>query len=170
MRLLLYFIAGIVLANIVTATFFREPSTEASNPAGPIVNSATRQGQDPWMANERYNVPGREHIRKGMLETLEKPWASYCTEDGHTKLIQAIDNYWYQRSAQAWSYGNTYGEAAKRYAIEAWATTDDNRIERLISETYGRGYFSLDDLRPYARTPVSALVKDIRVTADPCAS
>lgn len=170
MKLILYFIGGIVLANIVAATFFWRPPTGASNQLVPVASSATQQGQDPWMANERYNAPGREHVRKGMLETLDKPWASYCTEDGHKKLIQAIDNYYYQRSAQAWSYGNTYGEAARRYAIEAWATTDDNRIERLMSETYGRGYFSLDELRPSTRVPLAQLVKGAHVSANPCAS
>jgi len=50
-----------------------------------------------------------------------------------------------------------------------WQTTDDSRIERLMSETYGRGYVSLDELRPYARTPMAALTKGMRVTTKPCA-
>jgi hypothetical protein len=170
MRLILFFIGGIVLANIVTATFFWHPSVEQSNKSEPIVNSATLQGQEPWMVNERYNVHSRELIRKGVLETLDKPWAGYCTAEGHQDLIRAINNYYYQRSAQAWSYANTYGEDARHYALNAWTTADDSRIERLTSETYGRGYFSLDELRPYARTPLAALVKDAHVTAKPCAN
>jgi hypothetical protein len=39
-----------------------------------------------------------------------------------------------------------------------------------MSETYGRGYFSLDELQSYARTPLAALVNGARVTAKPCAS
>ena len=170
MRLILLFIGGVVLANIVTATYFWHPSATASSKSEPVVNSATRQGQEPWMVNERYNVHSRELIRKGILETLDKPWANYCTAEGHKELIRVINNYYYQRDAQAWSYANTYGEDASRYAIKAWTTTDDNRILRLISETYGRGYFSLDELRPYARTALAALVKGARVTAKPCAS
>ena len=54
--------------------------------------------------------------------------------------------------------------------IKAWATTDDNRIERLMSETYGRGYFSLDELQSNARTALAALVKGVHVSAKPCAS
>lgn len=165
MRLILFFIGGVVLANIITATFFWHPSVTAPEP---VVNAATRQGQEPWMVNERYNVHSRELIRKGVLETLDEPWGDYCTDKGHQDLIRTINGYYYERSAQAWSYGNTYGEAARRYALEAWTTPDDNRIERLISETYSRGYFSLDDLRPYARTPLAALVKDAHVTAKPC--
>jgi hypothetical protein len=169
MRLILFFIGGIVLANIVAATFFWPPAAEQSSKPAPVVNAATRQGQQPWMVNEKYNVHSRELIRKGVLETLDQPWALYCTAEGHKRLIGTINNYYYQRHAQAWSYGNTYGEDAKAYAIKAWMTTDDNRIERLIGETYGRGYFSLDELRPYAREPLAASVKDAHVTAKPCA-
>jgi hypothetical protein len=168
MRLVLFFVGGIVLANIVGATFFWHPPAGASSKPGPVVNAATRQGQDPWMANETYAAPSRDLIRKGVMATLDQPWAAYCTAEGHKDLIGAINNYYYQRQAQAWSYGNTYGAAAKEYAVKAWTTTDDDRIERLMSETYGRGYFSLDELRPYARTPLSALVKGAHVTGKPC--
>jgi hypothetical protein len=169
MRLILFFIGGLVLANIITATFFWHPSPEASSKPKPVVASATWQGQNPWMANERYNAPSRELIRKGVLETLDEPWAVYCTAEGHKGLIRAINNYYYQRSAQAWSYGNAYGEEAKEYAIKAWMTADDSRIERLMGETYGRGYFSLDELQSYARAPLAAAAKDVHVTAKPCA-
>lgn len=169
MRLILFFVGGIVLANIVAATFIWPPSTEESSKPEPAVNAATRRGQQPWMVNEKYAAPSRELIRKGVQEMLDQPWASYCTAEGHKRLIRTINNYYYQRRAQAWSYGNAYGEEAKTYAIKAWTTADDNRIERLMGETYGRGYFSLDELRSYARTPLTALVKDAHVTAKPCA-
>jgi hypothetical protein len=168
MRLILMFIGGIVLANIVTATFFWHSKAEVKTYT--TENSATKLGQDPWMANEKYNASGREHIRKGVLETLGKPWSSYCTSAGHKDLLATINNYYYQRNAQVSSYGNTYGENARRFAIKAWQTTDDNRIERLVSETFGRGYFSLDELKSYAREPMAALVKGTRVTAKPCTS
>jgi hypothetical protein len=169
MRWILFFIVGIVLADIVTATFFWHPSAEQSRQPEPAAKSATWQGQDPWMANEKYNAPSRELVRKAVQETLDRPWAVHCTTDGHKDLIRAVNNYFYQRHAQTWSYGNTYGEDAKAYAINAWTTPEDNRIQRLMSETYGRGYFSLDELQPYARTPLGALVKDEHVTAKPCA-
>lgn len=168
MKAVLFFICGIVLANIVAATFFWPPSIP--DPLAPVVNAATRQGQDPWMVNERYNVENRERTRKATLATLDKPWASYCTAEGHRLLIRSIDNYYEQRATQAWSYGNTYGEDARRFAIRAWTTPDDNRIERLMGETYGRGYFSLDELRSYAREALAAQVKDVQVRGRPCAS
>ena len=170
MRLVLYFIGGIVFANIVAATFIWPPSANVSSASVPVVNAATRQGQDPWMVNESYNVENRDRTRKITLETLDKPWSSHCTTDGHELLIRMINNYYGQRDTQAWSYGHTYGEDARRYVIKAWATTDDNRIERLMSETYGRGYFSLDELQSNARTALAALVKGVHVSAKPCAS
>jgi hypothetical protein len=170
MKAMLFLVCGIVLANIVAATFIWPPSTTASGKPAPVVNSATRQGQDPWMVNERYNAPYREQVHKGTLETLDKPWASYCTTEGHGFLIRSIDNYYWQRNAQVWSYGHTYGEDARRYAVKAWTTTDDNRIQRLIGETYGRGYFSLDELQAYSRQALAEQVKGIRVSARPCAS
>jgi hypothetical protein len=161
-------IGGLVLANIVWATFFFHPKAESPR-AFTTVNAATKQGQDPWMVNERYNVDARARTRKGIFEALEKPWAEFCTSDGHKRLINAVNNYYHQRNAQAWSYGNTYGEEARRYAIKAWQTTDDNRIERLMSETYGRGYFSLDELLPHAREPIVELTKGAKVSPTPCA-
>lgn len=168
MRLILFLVGGIVLTNIVAATFIWPPSADESSKHEPVINAATRQGQKPWMANEKYAAPSRELIRKGVQEILDQPWATYCTAAGHERLIRTINGYYYERHAQAWSYGNTYGEEAKAYAIAAWTTADDNRIERLMGETYSRGYFSLDELRPYARTPLAASVKDAQVTAKPC--
>jgi hypothetical protein len=168
MRLILFFIAGIVLANIVVATFFWHPKAEEKTFT--TANAATQQGQEPWMANEKYNAPSRDRTRTGALEALSKPWAEFCTAEGHKHLIDTVNNYYNQREAQAGSYGNTYGEQARRYAIKMWQTTDDNRIERLMTEHFGRGYFTLEELRPFARTPLAALTKGARVTAKPCAT
>ena len=168
MRAILFLVGGFLLANIVGATFFWHPKAAEPTPA-PVVNAATQQGQDPWMVNEKYNVGSREHIRKGVLEALSQPWSSYCTADGRKALVETVNNYFYQRDAQMTTYAKVYGDAAERFAMRAWASTDDNRIQRLMSEHFGRGYFALDELRPYARTPVGELVKGARVTRS-CAS
>ena len=170
MKAVLFIICGICLANIVIATFIWPPTTKASGTPAPIVNAATLQGLDPWMVNERYNVPNRERTRKATLETLDKPLASYCTTEGHESLIRAIDYYYGRRGAEAWSYGHTYGEVARRFAVKAWTTPDDNRIERLMGETYSRGYFSLDELRSSARETLAAQLGGVHVSANPCAS
>jgi hypothetical protein len=123
------------------------------------------------MVNEGHNVPNRERTRKATLDTLDKPWAGYCTTEGHESLISAINYYYDRRGAEAWSYGHTYGEVARQFAIKAWTTPDDNRIERLMSETYGRGYyFSLDELRSSARETLAAQLRGVHASANPCAS
>ena len=170
MKAILFVICGFFLANIVTATFIWPPTTKTSDAPAPIVNAATRQGQDPWMVNERYNAPNRERIRKATLDSLDKPWAGYCASEGHEALIRAINYYYEQRGAEAWSYEHTYGEAARRFSISAWTSPDDSRIERLIEETYGRGYYSLDELKPSARETLTAQLRGVRVSAKPCAS
>jgi hypothetical protein len=170
MKAILLLIAGVVLANIVWATFFWKTPAKAAKESFTPANSATVKGQEPWMVNEKYNAPGRDIARKAALESLNKPWASFCTADGHKDLLEGINYYFDRRNAQIQSYANTYGEAAKKFAIKAWTTTDDNRIERLMSETHGRGYFSLDELRPYARMLMAALVKDAKASAKPCAA
>ncbi len=170
MRMVLILIAGLVLANFVTATFVWRPSIQASGNRTPIANAAAAQGLDPWLANEKYTASARQNIRRDALRTLDRPWSAYCTPDGHRELIETISNYYFQRVAEAGSKADTYGEQARRFAIEAWQTTDDRRIERLIEETYGRGYFALNELQPYARKTLNALAKGTQVAARPCAS
>lgn len=170
MRVILSIVGGLAFFYIFTATFLWPPADTPSGPAKPVVNSATLKGQDPWMANEQYQAPHRELTRKAALEILDQPWSSYCSSEGHERLIRTINYYYGQRSAQAWTYGRTYGEDARRYAIKAWTTTDDTRIARLMSETYGRGYFTLGELQSDAREGLAEQVKGVRVNARPCAS
>ena len=170
MKAILFVICGFFLANIVTATFIWPPKTKKSVTPATIVNAATLQGQDPWMVNERYNAPNRERTRKATLDSLDKPWAGYCSTEGHEALIRAINYYYERRGAEAWSYGHTYGEDARRFAIKAWTSPDDSRIERLMGETYGRGYFSFDELKSSARETLAAQLRGVHVSAKPCAS
>jgi hypothetical protein len=121
------------------------------------------------MVNEKYTASARKNIRRDVLRTLDRPWSTYCTPDGHRELIDAIGNYYFQRIAEAGSKADTYGEQARRFAIEAWQTTDDRRIERLIEETYGRGYFALNELPSYVSKTLNALAA-AQVTVRPCAS
>jgi hypothetical protein len=169
MKAILFVLCGFCLANIVAATFIWPPKQALDTPA-PVVNAATQQGQDRWMANERYDAPNRDRTRKATLDSLDKPWAGYCTAEGHESLIRAINYYYDRRGAEAWSYGNTYGEAARRFSINAWTGPDDSRIERLMSETYSRGYFSLDELRTAARDTLAPQLSGLHVSANPCAS
>jgi hypothetical protein len=91
--------------------------------------------------------------------------------------VQKLDHGWpsalnhccWQRHAHLFSYGDTYGEAGRRHAAKVWATAEDNRIERLVRETYSRGYLRLDALQSPMRKAVADLVRDERVTGKPCA-
>ena len=40
----------------------------------------------------------------------------------------------------------------------------------MTRETYGRGFFSLDDFKPSPRAPLAEIVNGERVTGKPCAT
>jgi hypothetical protein len=166
MRAVLFLIGGLVLANIVWATFFWRAPAEGK--PQPIVNSATLRGQGPWMVNEHYTDDARQNTRKSTLETLGRPWSSFCTDEGHKLLVGAIDYYYWQRGSQLAWYPKNWGEEARSYIVKVWTTADDNRIERLTRETYGRGYFSLDELKRSARSALAETLKGERVAGKPC--
>jgi|1185.fasta_scaffold09910_2 hypothetical protein len=169
MRTLLFLMGGIALANIGAATFFWYPPAQATGKPEPVVNSATVKGQEPWMANEPYIESNRQSARKSALEALGKPWSTFCEAAGKKRLIESIDAYLWQRTGQLASYPKNWGEPGRRYIAKAWTTPDDSRVERMTRETYGRGFFSLEDFKPYTRSPLAELVKGERVTAKRCA-
>lgn len=166
MRTILFFVGGIVLANIVTATFFLR--TPAQGKQEPIVNSATVKGQEPWMANEHHIESSRQGTRKSLLNVLSKPWSELCTPAGKKRLVESIDSYLWQRKGQLLSYPKNWGEAGGRYIVKAWATPDDNRIERMVRESYGRGFIALEDLKDYTRAAMAEIVKGERITGTRC--
>jgi hypothetical protein len=167
MKGILIIVGALVLANIVYATFFAQPPMLETT--APVDNAATRRGEAPWADRERYSEPGRKNIRKSTLAALDQPWSSFCTEEGGNRLVAALNHYYWKRHAEQFSYGDVYGEAGRRHVAKVWATADDNRIERLVRETYGRGYLRLDALRSPMRKTVADLVRDERVTGKPCA-
>jgi len=166
MRAILFLVGGIVVANIVTATFFWR--TPAQGKQEPIVNSATVKGQEPWMVNEHHIENNRNSTRKSLLDVLSKPWAEFCTPEGKKRLVESVDYYLWQRKGQLFSYPKNWGEAGGRYIVKAWATSDDNRIERMMRETYGRGFIALEDLKDYTRAAMAEMVKGERVTGKRC--
>ena len=167
MRLLLMIVGGLVLANIVIATFFVSPLPPRTYVT---VNDATKQGLDPWMANEKYGAPARAWLHQSMLDDLSKPWSEFCNPDGHKKLVAGIDGYYYQREAEISTYAKVYGEAARQFAIKNWQTTDDLHIQQWMSGMYERGFFTLQELKDYSRAPFSELVKNTKVTTKACAT
>jgi hypothetical protein len=171
MRAILFLVAGVVIANIVWATFFWDAPARENDSHKPaaIVNTATMRGQEPWMTNEHHIDGARQGARRSMLEVLGKPWASHCTAEGRKRLIDALNYYFWQRDSQSKAYAKNWGAPGARYIARVWATSDDNRIERMTRETFGRGYFALDELRPYVRAALAEIVKGERVRGKPYA-
>jgi hypothetical protein len=54
-----------------------------------------------------------------------------------------------------------------RRALGSFTSLNEMKLSMLSD---GRGYFSLDELRPSARDALGVLVKDANVSASPCAS
>ena len=50
------------------------------------------------------------------------------------------------------------------------AAEDYNRIERMMRESYGRGFIALEDLKDYTRAAMAEMVKGERVTGKRCTS
>lgn len=75
---------------------------------------------------------------------------------------------WDEQAAQAASNGARWGEEGRDYITHEWATSDDRRIERVVRETYERGYIDLGDLNRYVAARVRPLVDDAVVRGHPC--
>ena len=133
----------------------------------PIVNSATRRGQEPWMANEHHFAEVRKHARKGALDGLDQSWAAYCGE-GRRKLISGLNYYFERRGAEQRYPNKSWGESWARHVKKAWATADDSRIERLAQTAYGRGYVTLNDLSPSNRAAAAEVLGQERVSGKGC--
>jgi hypothetical protein len=142
---------------------------DKSVPQLPSVNSATARGQEPWAAREWSDEKTRQMARKVALESLDRPWSTFCTEDGRKKLTSGLSYYLWLKFQQREHYAN-WGQAGERHAAEVWDTADDNRVARLIRETYSRGYFTPADMEGYARSEIVGLVRQERITGKPCAS
>lgn len=139
-----------------------------SSPTMPLENSATRRGQVPWATNESYMDEGRRRTRKSTLKALDQAWSSFCTADGHKRLLASLHYYYEQRISQERGYRRAWGDEAGRYIQLAWGSSDDLRIERLTQETYSRGYFTLDEFKPFVRAKLTSVVADARATDRPC--
>jgi hypothetical protein len=158
---------GILLLLFAYVHFTGGRSASAGAKEAPIVNDATRRGQEPWMANEHHFAETRKHARKDALRGLDQPWAAYCGEGRH-KLISGL-NYYFERRGSEQRYPNkTWDESWARHVKTAWATADDSRIERLAQAAYGRGYFTLNDLSPGNRAAAGDVLGRERVTGKGC--
>jgi hypothetical protein len=159
---------GVLLALFFYVQFTAPRSDAAVAKEPPIVNEATKRGQEAWMAGEGYRIETRKHAREGALKGFDQPWSAYCREGRH-KLISGLDYYFERRGAEQQHPNKEWGESWARHVKKVWATADDGRIERLASEAYARGYFNLNDLRPgLNRVAAAEVLGKERVTGKGC--
>lgn len=158
---------GVLLALFAFVHLTGGRSEPATAKEAPIVNSATRRGQEPWMANEHLYAETRKYARQGALQGLDQAWASYCG-DGRRKLISGLNYYFERRGSEQRNPTKAWGDSWAQHLKKAWATADDARIERLAQNAYARGYFTLDDLSPSNRMAANEVVGKERVTGKGC--
>lgn len=166
-RLVLFFLGGFMLANFVVAGFtaIRPAAQEQSRE----LNIAQKRSHEPWAQNEPYIESARKNARKSALDALAMPLAAACSAQGHKQFIDALNFYFEQRSSQIQSYPHTWGEPGEQHIVRAWATADDNRVEKLTRETFARGYFRIEEFQGGSRSMISELVKDEPAPGPVCA-
>lgn len=158
MRLVLFFLGGFMLANVVVAGFtaIRPQAQEQSRE----LNLSQKRSAEPWAVNEPYIESARKHARKSALDALAMPNSAACSPQGHKQFVDALNFYYEQRASQIVTYPQSWGEPAEQYIVRAWATADDSRVERLTRETYARGFFKLDEFQAGTRSMIAELVRN----------
>ena len=157
------FIAWAVVVGLVAAWTF----TPAAPPQQQQIPEANRGKA--FGSNERYLVEGRVRRREETLKTLEQPWSGRCAGETRKAFISGLSHYYYFRQTEAQHYPQYFGQLGADYIAKQWATTDDQRIDRLTQEAYARGYFKAADFDGVAGKMVAAVVKAERVTGNACA-
>ena len=179
MRLILFFLGGFFLANIVVAgvTAIR-PLASEQRPREfnlprefntPREFNMSQKRQDPWAANDAIHDQTRKTARANALAALDGAWSGLCGGDDRAKLISNLSYYYEQRDMQERGYPASFGEAGARHIKKAWSTADDVKIERLTREIYGRGYVTPEDFRPQVKDAIAEQVSGEIVTGKPCA-
>jgi hypothetical protein len=121
-------------------------------------------------SSEDILVESRRLRRQSTFSTLEQPWGSRCAGEGRKAFITGIGYYYYFRQNEIESYPKFFGKLGADYIAKQWATTDDQRIDRLTQEAYAKGYFKPTDFAGIGSSKIVAtVVKDERVTGNACA-
>lgn len=119
-------------------------------------------------SNEDIHVDSRDRDRKAVLDVLELPWGSRCAGEGRRQFIGGLNEYYYQRQNQIERYPENFGRLGADYITKQWASTDDQRIDRLTQDAYAKGYLKPADFDAIAGKLIAALVRDERVTGHAC--
>ena len=151
---------ALVIWQIAAWTF----APAAPPPQIPEVNRGKAFG-----SNEDSLVEARGSQRQGAFKALDRPWGSRCAGDERKKFISGLNEYYYHRQNQTERYPENFGKAGADYIAKQWATTDDQRSDRLTQEAYVKGDLKPADFDGVAGKMVAAVVKDERVTGKGCA-
>jgi hypothetical protein len=119
--------------------------------------------------NEDIYVQSRRIQRKSTFRTLEQPWGGRCTGESRKAFLAGIGHYYYIRQIQTEHYPAYFGKLGADYIAQQWATTDDQRIDRLTQDAYTKGYLKPADFAGPAGKLIAMVVKDERVTGKACA-
>jgi hypothetical protein len=145
---------------------------EYSKPSYPVNIAANAKADygppPPRNANEPIFQDGRRILRESTLKRLDRPWASFCQDEGRRQVASSLNEYFYHRSGQEQSYPSRWGETGKTYITREWGTTEDRRIEQQIKDMYYRGYLDPKTLDANVAKRVTAMTQGLNVTAQPC--
>jgi hypothetical protein len=174
MRLILFFLGGFVLANVVVAGVTAiKPLASEQRPREfnlPREFNMSQRRQDPWAASEAIHDQTRKTARANVLAAADGAWSGFCRGDDRAKLISSLSYYFEQRTMQERGYPASYGEAGAKHIKKAWSTADDTKIERLTRELYGHGYLAPEDFRAELKDAIAGQLRGESVTAKPCAA
>jgi hypothetical protein len=141
-------------------------------PAAPppqIVQMPELNRDEAIRANEDLYIKIRNVQRKSTFRALEQPWGGRCIGESRKAFLAGIGHYYYFRQAQTENYTAYFGKPGADYIARQWATTDDQRIERLTQDAYTKGYLKPADFVGPANRLIAMVVKDERVTGKACA-
>jgi hypothetical protein len=147
---------------------FHSVQTELSRGSRNMPNEAVGDGVPPNNANENIFHRNRESVRQSTMRALEQAWSTFCTPAGRKKLAASLNYYFERRGNEEASYAKRWGQEGRDYITREWSTSDDRRIERLVSETYERGYIDLSSVRHSTVKRMVPLLKNVKVQGEPC--
>jgi hypothetical protein len=165
-----YVLPSLVLLAILIAWDFTKPRNPGQVDAPLTARPTDRPngGVPPWNANEILFHNSRDEARRSALRGLDRAWSVFCTPAGRKKLAETLTSYFRQRRQEEVSYPKRWDDQGRDYINQEWSTSDDRRIERLVTEFYERGYLDLGSLRPYVVEYLAPLLEDTHVQEQPC--
>ena len=163
-RFLLLLWAAVIL-QVAAWTWWPEAAPQAASPQIAEENRGKAFG-----SNEDIHVDSRSRQREAVLKVLDQPWGSRCAGEGRKRFISGLKEYYYQRQNQIERYPENFGKLGADYIAGQWASTDDQRIDRLTQDAYARGYLKPADFDGIAGKLIASLVNDERVTGNACAA